>query len=96
MDLMWYVRERAESRITARFLAKTTKWIIVSFYCVGKTGHLGARIEFYFGYVISELLVGLASRFQVGIWIYKFKLKREAKPRDLNKEYSSISVVILP
>lgn len=58
------------------------------FHWVVETGDLGEGTEFYFGYVISQLPVRHPRRFQVGIWIYKFKLKGEAKAEDLNMGYA--------
>lgn len=46
-------------------------------------------------YITSEMPVQHPSQFQVRIWTYKFKFKREANPEDLSMEDSSVLVVIM-
>jgi hypothetical protein len=48
------------------------------FYSVVEVGHFGEGIEFYFGYITSWL-PDRHPRFQVGIWIYKFKPQRRSQ-----------------
>lgn len=69
-------------------MAKATEKMIGPFYGVGEIGDLGEGIEYYFEYVISQLHVRHPRRFQKCVWIYKFKLRGEAKPSDLNVGYA--------
>ena len=56
---------------------------------------MGEETEFCFMYITSEMPVQHPSQFQVRIWTYKFKFKREANPEDLSMEDSSVLVVIM-